>query len=100
MHRSPWFQRRVLTQKLRGFYQYFKLRHCLPTLLGVRALVERLWVRTLRRRSQKGYRSWAWFKLRPWFDLPRPGGRRQTRQAKKPTEKRAERSPQMQLFPA
>jgi len=71
MHRSPWFHQKVLTAKLRGFFNYFKLRHCTRILLHIRFLVYRIWVRVLRRRSQRGRRLWWWVvKRKPWFQLP------------------------------
>jgi len=73
MHSNPWFHAKVLTQKLRGFYAYFSLRRCGPYLDIVCALVERLWLRTLRRRSQRACRlTWKRIKRKPWFRLPRP----------------------------
>lgn len=72
LHRSPWLHQRVLSAKLRGFFQYFKLRHCRRSLEAVRRLLFRYWARALRRRSQRGRRLW-WYILwrKPWFDLPR-----------------------------
>lgn len=77
MHSSPWFHQRALTAKLRGFYTYFRLRHCAPALWHVRHQVIRAWVRTLWRRSQKARRlSWVRLKRKPWFKLPRVSTRR------------------------
>jgi len=76
MHASPWFHRKVLNQKLRGFFEYFNLRHCLPTLKQARFLVERLWFRVLGRRSQKARLTWDKVKRKPWFDLISPGERK------------------------
>lgn len=98
MHRSPWLHKRVLTQKLCGFYQYFGLRHCGPSLRHIHWHVERLWVRALRRRSQKGYRSWTWFKRRLWFSLPRPKKTRRKKAARKPAKRQTTGPVQMQLF--
>lgn len=80
MHKSHWFHQKVLGQKLRGYFQYFKLRHCGPSLEGVRNLLFRLWARTLRRRSQRGRRLW-WYVLwrKPWFKLPRVSSVHRTR---------------------
>lgn len=89
MHRSVWFHQKVLSAKLRGFVQYFKLRYCGPSLENVRKLLFRLWARALRRRSQKGRRLW-WYVLwrKPWFELPRLSTVRQTRADGKPRKKR------------
>jgi len=72
MHKSVWFHQKALSAKLRGFFQYFKLRHCRPSLDSIRNLLFRVWARTLRRRSQRGRRLW-WYVLwrKPWFKLPR-----------------------------
>lgn len=97
MHRPIWLHRKVLTEKLRGFYQYFGLRYCLPALRHVRWHVERLWYRTLLRRSQKARRlTWWQVKRKPWFDLPKPALRRRARKRKKP-EKALHA--QLSLFP-
>ena len=97
MHRSPWLHQKVLTQKLRGFYQYFGLRHCLPALRHVRWHVERLWYRSLVRRSQKARRlTWWRVKRKPWFKLPEPTLRRRTKKRKKPAKAP---DAQLSLFP-
>jgi RNA-directed DNA polymerase len=75
MHASPWFHRKVLNQKLRGFFEYFNLRHCLRTLKQARYLIERVWFRVLGRRSQKARLTWEKVKRKPWFDLIKPGER-------------------------
>jgi hypothetical protein len=62
----------VLTQKLRGFYQYFALWHTLPKLGMVRDEVRRLWRGALRRRSQRGRLKWEDWQRKPWFALPQP----------------------------
>lgn len=80
MHASPWLHQQVLKRKLVGFYQYFGLRYCKPYLRTIHALVERIWLRTLRRRSQRGGRlSWTQVKRKPWFRLPKPVLRRRKR---------------------
>lgn len=97
MHRSPWLHQRVLKAKLRGFFQYFKLRHCGPTLENVRRTLFRLWARVLWRRSQRGRRLW-WHVLwrKPWFTLPQVSsvrGRRTTRRASsRPSVRTTQRS--------
>lgn len=68
-----WLQAKRLGQKLRGWYQYFGRRHCLPSLGHVKWHVGRLWVMSLRRRSQR-HRLW-WCRVRhlKWFrSLPEP----------------------------
>lgn len=106
VHASPWFHRKVLEQKLRGFYGYFLLRHCLRTLMNVRFHVERLWMRTLNRRSQKARVTWKWVKRKPWFDLPYPGKRKKrgppagrVSKPKAPKPKKADGPGQLSLFP-
>jgi group II intron reverse transcriptase/maturase len=63
MHWKRRDQQRQLTAKLRGFYQYFALHHCKPKLDFVRCEVQRQWVRTLRRRSQRHRLYWCHLKL-------------------------------------
>lgn len=67
-------QRAHLTQALAGYYQYFGLHLCGPTLNGVRWRIRKVWWWTLRRRSQKGHRrcDWASLNAKPWFQLPYP----------------------------
>jgi RNA-directed DNA polymerase len=73
-HVRVWVHQAHLTRVLRGFYQYFGLRLCGPTLNGVRWRVRKLWWWTLRRRSQKARRRCDWPSLnaKPWFQLPYP----------------------------
>ena len=108
MHRSVWFHQMALGAKLRGFFQYFKLRHCGPSLDNVRTILFRVWARTLRRRSQRGSRLW-WYILwrKPWFKLPKVSTVRSTRirapRKVKPTRTKAPQSPkpakaQLSLF--
>src|SRR6516225_2824808 len=63
-------QQRQLTMMLRGFYRYFGLYHCKPKLDGIRREVERQWVRTLRRRSQRHRLYWSYLQSQLWFVLP------------------------------
>ena len=72
MHDAPRDQQRMLTAKLRGFYQYFGLRLCYPALEKVRTQALRYWQWTLRRRSQTSRATWEWVNQRPWFTLPAP----------------------------
>src|ERR1700720_985560 len=63
-------QRKQLTLMLRGFYQYFGLHHCKPKLDAIRHEVERQWMRTLRRRSQRHRLHWSYLTNQSWFELP------------------------------
>lgn len=72
LHARPTEQGRVLTQKLRGFYQYFALWHTTTKLRAVQGEVYRLWARALGRRSQRGQRTQAAWAGREWFSLPQP----------------------------
>ncbi len=73
-HGSVWEHQAHLTQALNGFYQYFGLRLSLRKLGGVRQRVQKIWSKTLRRRSQRGRRTtdWASLHAKPWFQLPQP----------------------------
>ena len=59
---------------LNGYYQYFGLRMCMPSLGGVKWRVHKVWWWALRRRSQKAKRQCDWETLnqQPWFELPPP----------------------------
>ena len=73
MHASVWEQQRGLSQKLRGFYQYFALPHCRKKLSWILREVRRQWRRTLRRRGQRRNRMhWSYLATRAWFQLPWP----------------------------
>lgn len=63
-------QQRQLTTMLRGFYQYFGLHHCKPKLDGIRMEVQKQWIRSLRRCSQRHRLYWSYLKSRSWFNLP------------------------------
>ena len=72
MHTSiPW-QRKQLAIRLQGYYRYFGLRHCGPALEHVKFHVERLWITTLRRRSQRHNLQWSTVVNQTWFKLPEP----------------------------
>ncbi len=73
-HGSVWEHQARLTKALNGFYQYFGLRLCSEKLGAVRQRVQKLWQKTLRRRSQRGRRTtdWASLHAKPWFRLPEP----------------------------
>jgi len=70
---SVWFQAKKLRQKLQGYYRYFGLRHCIPSLKHTKWHVEWLWVTILRRRSQRHRLHWNRMNRYPWFrSLPLP----------------------------
>jgi RNA-directed DNA polymerase len=72
-HLPVWEQADVLRRKLKGYYAYFGLRHCLPALRHVKWHVERLWIMELRKRSQRHCLWWSNVLQRPWFrSLPVP----------------------------
>src|SRR3990167_5969005 len=72
MHTSiPW-QKEKLSIRLNGYYRYFGLRHCIPALEHVKYHVERLWITTLRRRSQRHNLHWSTVTKQAWFRLPEP----------------------------
>ncbi|WP_269751023.1 group II intron reverse transcriptase/maturase [Paenactinomyces guangxiensis] len=65
-------QQKHLTTMLKGFYQYFSLYHCLPKLNYIFREVQRQWIRSLRRRSQRHRLYWSYLTSREWFKLPYP----------------------------
>ena len=65
-------QQAHLRSMLRGFYQYFSLYHCQEKLEWVLHEVELMWIRSLRRRSQRHRMYWCYLRSRSWFELPRP----------------------------
>jgi len=73
-HKRVWVQQAHLKLALNGYYQYFGLRMCQPTLSQVYRRVRRAWQRALQRRSQKAKRTCTWTSLsaKPWFQLPKP----------------------------
>ena len=70
-NRSP-NRGRWLAQIVRGFYNYHAVPTNMPALRAFRYYIERLWVRTLRRRSQKD--RFAWDRITKLADdfLPKP----------------------------
>jgi group II intron reverse transcriptase/maturase len=72
MHWKRRDQQRELTLRLRGFYQYFALNHCLSKLYWILGEVRRQWRRSLRRRSQRHCMFWCYLESRAWFELPKP----------------------------
>lgn len=72
-HFSVWWQAKILRRKLQGYYRYFGLRHCKAALRHVKHHVARLWILSLRRRSQKHNLWWHRVYRYPWFcSLPEP----------------------------
>ncbi len=76
MHTSVPWQKKRLSIRLKGYYRYFGLRHCIPALEHVKFHVERLWITTLRRRSQRHNLHWSTVSKQAWFRLPEPFLRR------------------------
>jgi len=72
MHTSPAWQKKRLTMRLRGYYNYFGLPYCRKSLQHVKWHVERLWVMSLRRRSQRHKLWWSKVRKQSWFTLPDP----------------------------
>ncbi len=73
MNRNIWYQAFSLRRKLFGYYNYFGLKYCLPSLEHVRFHVAGIWLKTLRRRSQRAYISWERFLASPYYwKLPKP----------------------------
>ena len=72
MHTSVPWQKKKLSIRLNGYYRYFGLMHCKPALEHVKHHVERLWITTLRRRSQKHNLHWSTVTKQAWFRLPEP----------------------------
>lgn len=75
MHTSIGWQKKRLSIRLKGYYNYFGLPYCRKALLHVKWHVERLWIMTLRRRSQKHKLWWRKVRNQTWFELPRPTAR-------------------------
>jgi len=71
-HDRPRDQQAALTQKLRGFYQYFGIWHASRKLSVVRLEVLKMWKQALERRSQRTPETWAQWTAYTWFSLPRP----------------------------
>ena len=72
MHWNRRDQQRHLADRLRGFYQYFRLNHCQEKLDWVRHEVQLQWRRTLRQQSQRHRLHWSYLATREWFKLPLP----------------------------
>lgn len=72
-HLSVKEQCQKLSQKLRGYYQYFGIRGNYDSIDWVYQEVRRAWRRWLGRRSQKGYLRWEKFnRILKRFPLPKP----------------------------
>jgi group II intron reverse transcriptase/maturase len=72
-HMSIHEQCQKLSQKLRGYYQYFGIRGNYDSIDWVYQEVRRIWRSWLGRRSQKGYLSWEKFnRILKRFPLPKP----------------------------
>lgn len=69
-HSSVREQHATLCRKLRGHYNYFGVNGNTHALYVVQRAVEKMWLKWLARRSQRGRRSFEW--LRRWFPLPTP----------------------------
>lgn len=70
---NVWYQAFSLRKKLFGYYNYFGLKYCKPSLEHVRFHVERIWLKLLRRRSHKHDLSWEKYLSKPWrWKLPKP----------------------------
>ena len=72
MHASVPWQKKMLSAKLKGYYNYFGLRYCQTSLMHVKRHVERMWIMTLRRRSQKHKLWWNRIYGNPLYRLPEP----------------------------
>jgi RNA-directed DNA polymerase len=72
-HMSVKEQWQKLSQKLRGYYQYYGIRGNYESLFWVYRKLKEAWRRWLGRRSEKGYLTWKKFqKICARFSLPRP----------------------------
>jgi group II intron reverse transcriptase/maturase len=72
MHQAIPAQGRWLAQVIRGYFAYHAVPTNYPALSAFRYHIERLWLRTLRRRSQKD--SFSWERIRTLANdfLPKP----------------------------
>lgn len=70
MHWKRRDQQAHLTRMLNGFYNYFGLHHCKPKLDWIRCEVQKAWIRSLKRRSQRHKLYWSYLTHREWFQLP------------------------------
>jgi hypothetical protein len=73
LHAPVQQQQQALNQYLRGHYNYYGIAGNIQSLLRISRLTEKLWRKTLSRRSQAGEVHWAKFqKLKHRFPLVRP----------------------------
>jgi RNA-directed DNA polymerase len=72
MHQAIPEQGRWLAQVVRGYFAYHAVPVNLPALSAFRYHIEHLWLRTLRRRSQKDKFTWERFRKLANDFLPRP----------------------------
>ncbi len=71
--RNVWWQAYQLKPKLKGYYNYFGLRHCKRSLRHVKWHTQRIWICELRKRSQRHKLYWSQMRRYPWFGiLPDP----------------------------
>lgn len=72
MHASLSWQKKRLSARLKGYYNYFGLPYCRKALQHVKWHVERHWIMTLRRRGQRHKLWWSNVQNQTWFKLPDP----------------------------
>jgi RNA-directed DNA polymerase len=65
-------QQRHLSTQLKGFYQYFALKRCVPKLDRVTHQVEKQWRHAIKRQSQRHEVFWSYRRSRSWVALPQP----------------------------
>jgi group II intron reverse transcriptase/maturase len=75
MHDKVGEQGEWLRQVLQGWYQYYALPDTRPVLDSFRNEITRLWLMTLRRRSQRARRKMTWEKMRLLADRYLPKAR-------------------------
>jgi len=71
-HWNVWDQQRQLLSMLRGFYQYYALRHCKRKLDLIHDYIMIYWRHAIRRKSQRTKSQWNYLKKKKWFVLPYP----------------------------
>jgi len=73
-HEPIKWQHQQLTWKLRGHFNYYGVTCNSKALVRFLAIAERLWLKWLRRRDQRGkHRTWKWFKrVLARYPLPPP----------------------------
>ena len=64
-------QHRAICRSVKGHYAYYGITGNIQALQRFRRCVERIWVKYLRRRSQRAHSSWVWhLRLRTAYPLP------------------------------